>query len=174
MPAMTEKQPRSPGHPRRIRDDRGRKVTQLDPVSMHVLRQSDVIDTETLHQMKAEIGVGWPRLVRLAFFVAIAFIGICLVAIGVFFFTDVVFGGGNLGAFAERLWYLVPTPICPLMIWFVSAQVRFKRIRSVMIGHGRCPHCGYDLAHLPADPTDGATVCPECGCAWKLEEPSDG
>ena len=40
----------------------------------------------------------------------------------------------------------------------------------------RCPHCGYDLRELPGDPDDGATVCPGCGCAWKLsqtENPED-
>ena len=26
------------------------------------------------------------------------------------------------------------------------------------------------LRLLPTDPADGATVCPECGCAWKLED----
>jgi transcription initiation factor TFIIIB Brf1 subunit/transcription initiation factor TFIIB len=37
-----------------------------------------------------------------------------------------------------------------------------------MLKHLRCPHCGYDLRGLAADPEDGATVCPECGCAWRL------
>ena len=33
----------------------------------------------------------------------------------------------------------------------------------------RCPHCGYDIRGLPTDPEDGATICPECGCAWQLD-----
>jgi transcription initiation factor TFIIIB Brf1 subunit/transcription initiation factor TFIIB len=37
-----------------------------------------------------------------------------------------------------------------------------------MLKHRRCPHCGYDIRGLPVDPQDGATVCPECGCAWEL------
>jgi hypothetical protein len=53
-------------------------------------------------------------------------------------------------------------------IWFVSARVRFKWIRRTMLKYRRCPHCGYDIRGLPADPEDGATVCPECGCAWRL------
>ena len=44
---------------RRIKDTRGRNVTQLDPVSMHVLRQRDAIDAETVRQLAVEIGVGW-------------------------------------------------------------------------------------------------------------------
>jgi hypothetical protein len=38
-----------------------------------------------------------------------------------------------------------------------------------MLKHRRCPHCGYDLRLLPIDSNDGATVCPECGCAWSLD-----
>ncbi len=44
------------------------------------------------------------------------------------------------------------------------------RVRWIMLKHHRCPQCGYDIRLLPADAADGATVCPECGCAWRLEE----
>jgi hypothetical protein len=43
-----------------------------------------------------------------------------------------------------------------------------------MLKHRRCPHCGYDLSNLPTDPEDGVTGCPECGCAWMLEEKPEG
>jgi hypothetical protein len=39
-----------------------------------------------------------------------------------------------------------------------------------MLKFRRCPHCGYDLRLLPADPADSATVCPECGCAWLIDD----
>ena len=153
----------------RIRDARGRRATQLDPVSMHYLRRRDVIDAETLRTLAAEIGVGWPRFVKILFFVVIADLIICLTVSGIDFFREVVFGGTGLGAFIiSRLLPLTPLWALPMMIWFVSSQVRFKRVCRVMLKHGRCPHCGYDLRNLPADETDGATVCPECGCAWKL------
>ncbi len=32
---------------------------------------------------------------------------------------------------------------------------------------------GYDLRMLPSDPADRATVCPECGHAWKLDGTPD-
>ena len=45
---------------------------------------------------------------------------------------------------------------------------RFGKVAVAMLMRLRCPHCGYDLRLLPTDPADGATVCPECGCAWQL------
>lgn len=33
---------------------------------------------------------------------------------------------------------------------------------------GYCAACLYDLQQLTPDETDGCTVCPECGGAWKL------
>ena len=32
---------------------------------------------------------------------------------------------------------------------------------------------GIALAGVPARPEDGAIVCPECACAWRLEEAGD-
>ncbi|MHC4130085.1 MAG: hypothetical protein ACYSUA_18360 [Planctomycetota bacterium] len=45
------------------------------------------------------------------------------------------------------------------------------RVSAVLIKFRRCPHCGYSLRGLPVDPADGATVCPECACAWRLDDP---
>ncbi|MHC5005783.1 MAG: hypothetical protein ACYTGF_00310 [Planctomycetota bacterium] len=169
---MPEEEPQSPKRKGRITDARGRRVAQLDPVSMHYLRQRNVIDAETLRQLAAEIGFGWPRFVKVLFFVVIADLTICLVVSGVDFFKQVVFGGAGVGSFAlTRLLPLTPLWAFPMLIWFVSAKVRFKRVRNAMLRHGRCPHCGYDLKGLPADEPVGATLCPECGCSWKLSIP---
>ena len=152
-----------------IKDARGRKVTQLDPVTMRLLRQHDVIPAETLRQLADKIGVGWPWLVRMTFFVMLLTVVAYLLVTGVFLLRDVVLGHAALGALAARLSLMIPPLIGLLCIWFVSRRVRFKRIRNIMLQHLRCPHCGYDLRMLPTDPDDGATVCPECGCAWRLE-----
>ena len=60
----------------------------------------------------------------------------------------------------------------PIMILFGARHVRFRRISKVMLRYLRCPHCGYDPRLLPTSPVDGATVCPECGCAWNLDRNS--
>ena len=166
---MAEGNPSSSSHRGRIKDARGRRVTQLDPVTMRLLHQHDVMSAETLRKLAEEIGVGWPWLVRLTFFVMLIVLVIYLLVIGVYLLRDVVFGNAGLDAFAERL-SLVIFPLAGLLsIWFVSARVRFKRIRNIILKHCRCPHCGYDLRLLPTHPADGATVCPECGSAWRLD-----
>ena len=63
----------------------------------------------------------------------------------------------------------MPPPDSNRMFWRGARAVRPKRVRAVMLRHRRCPHCGYDLRMLPTDPTDEVTICPECGCAWRLE-----
>jgi hypothetical protein len=166
---MPENEPPSPKRRGRITDARGRRVTQLDPVSMHYLRQRDVIDADTLRALAAEIGIGWPRFVRVLFFVVVADLAVCLVVTGLDFVEEVIRGGSGLGAFVlERVLPLTPLWAFPMFIWFVSSRVRFSRVRAAMLRHCRCPHCGYDLEGLPVEETDGGTVCPECGCAWRL------
>jgi hypothetical protein len=53
--------------------------------------------------------------------------------------------------------------------WQSGRRARAKTVVAAMLEHRRCPHCGYDIRGLPADLKDRATICPECGCAWRLE-----
>jgi len=170
---MVEHEAPLPQRAGRIKDVRGRTVTQLDPVAMRMLRQHDVIPAETLRNLAEEIGVGWPRLVRLTFFVMLVSLIVLLIAVGAYLLKEVVLGGARFGMFAKRLALLIPPLVGLLMIWFVSARVRFKTIRDIILRRRRCPHCGYDLRLLPTDQEDGATVCPECGCAWRLAPESE-
>jgi hypothetical protein len=52
----------------------------------------------------------------------------------------------------------------PLMIWQFARRHRYAKIKTVMLEHRHCPHCGYPLRGLRPDEHDGATVCSECGC----------
>ncbi|UCG16522.1 MAG: zinc ribbon domain-containing protein [Phycisphaerales bacterium] len=171
---MAPGDPNSLPHGQRIKDARGRKVTQLDPVTMRLLRQHHVIPPETLRKLADEIGVGWPRFVRLTFIVMLIALVLYLVASAAYSLKHAVSASVGLTAFAKRLSLLIPPLVGLLSIWFVSARVRFKRIRNIILRHSRCPHCGYDLRMLPVDPQDGATVCPECGCAWRLDRSQAG
>lgn len=57
--------------------------------------------------------------------------------------------------------------------FIVAHKQRMQRVREVLLHHRRCPHCGYDLRELPSDSDDHCTVCPECACAWRLDEHRD-
>ncbi|MEL6329648.1 MAG: hypothetical protein AAFR38_08300 [Planctomycetota bacterium] len=52
--------------------------------------------------------------------------------------------------------------------WFAMRAKRFALLRTAMLGHHRCPHCGYGIRSVPAH--DGAVTCPECAAAWPAGE----
>jgi hypothetical protein len=155
--------------PTYIKDERGRRVTPLDPVELRLLRQHEVIPPELLREMAKQIGVGLATANRVALWMTL----LCTVcfAVGA---IDHIRRGLNGTIDTRELSVNIVLFICTLgslfLIWIGTRRVRFHRIARVMLKHVRCPHCGYDLRLLPADPEDGATVCPECGCAWRLED----
>ncbi|MCP4591995.1 MAG: zinc ribbon domain-containing protein [bacterium] len=151
-----------------VKDARGRSVTTLDPITMNLLRQTDVIPVETLRRLADEIGVGWSRRIRTLFIIAVVCMGLFLLVTVLGVIADAIRGAG-LHVPLPMLVLLPSVWIGPWAIWMGTRAARLKRIRRMMLAHLRCPHCGYDIRGLPTDPQDGATVCPECGCAWRLE-----
>ena len=151
---------------RTIKDARGRSVTQLDPVTLHLLRRHDVIEAEPLAQLAGAVGSGLTRLTRflLVLGAICALPGVTAFAVHL---IKVLKTGGMVWPLPKWL-FLANLWVVPFVLWMSACQLRSRRIRSVMLKHRRCPHCGYDLRLLPIDPEDGATVCPECGCAWRL------
>jgi len=150
-----------------IKDARGRKVTQLDPVEMRLLRRRDVIDPEALRAMAEEIGSGLTdqqRTLARVFGIALAII----LLVFIIHTVDVCIRGRWLEIFDLSRVALFNMLFWPIVLWVHARQARFRKIRRVMLAHRYCPHCGYDLRGLPPDEQDGATVCPECGCAWKV------
>ena len=147
-----------------IKDARGRKVAQFDPVAMQLLRQYDVIDADALRQIAHEKGVGIRSQERI--FLIVGVVG-AISVIGLFSYEG-IFGGLRDAGFAKTsgLLYLCAAP---WILWHLVRLSRRDSITAAMLKHLRCPHCGYDLRLLPPDAGDNATVCPECGCAWKLE-----
>lgn len=166
---MVEKEPRTTWQAGPIKDARGRSVRQLDPVIMHLSRRHDAISPEPLRAIAQDVGIGMTRANQIAFWGGV----LCLVCLGIaFVILFVKFQNGTIGL---RRLVLSLLPYCgvwiaPYAFWRGTRGVRFQRITKVMLQHRRCPHCGYDTRGLPADASDGATVCPECGCAWKLTE----
>ena len=151
-------------------DARGRRVSQLDPVAMHLLHQHDVIPAEDLKRIAKEID---PLEVRRRPIFALLTPVWIMAWYGAFFGYFYIFKrwrGWDPVLVAFATFYFVWPIVMLLFAAFRARRKRWARIRRIVLGHGYCPHCGYGLRGCPADPDDGATVCPECGCAWQVPE----
>lgn len=157
-------------NPAQVTDARGRRVALLDPYTLWLARRHDMIPAEALGAIAREIGFGLVRGQRVLFAVSVVCLGIVLVAVaerGVEMLLHETFsllGLMRTASLFTTVW------AGPLVFWLGARRIRLQRTRRTMLKHLRCPHCGYDLRLLPTDPVDGATVCPECGCAWRLED----
>ncbi len=160
---MTEKQTphlKRTGH---TKDARGKLVTLLDPYTLKLLRRSDVIPAESLRKIMDEFGTKTLGLARTAL-VGLVAVPLLLVLREVLQWSR----GRPVGVFNIEmigLYGAIPTWI---IVWFWQKRSRVRRTCTIMLKNLRCPHCGYDIRGLPVDPQDGCTVCPECGCAWRL------
>lgn len=164
---MAEKEQRQPKRSGRQKDARGKRVTLLDPYLLHRLRRHDVIPAVPLAEVAGALGSGLTRFTR-----PLLFLGILCSLIGAIAFVGTLVQALRAGRMVWPLpksLLLANVWVVPFVIWVSASEIRSRRIRSVMLRHVRCPHCGYDLRLLPADSKDGATVCPECGSAWKLD-----
>jgi hypothetical protein len=168
---MAEGQPTRLRRARLFKDARGRSVTVLDPYLLHKLGRQDVIPAEPLAEIARDIGSGWAIAGRIIFSIVWPAVLICLAIAHVRKWG----GGFTVHPRELRLWIVLLGifVVNVTLVWFFSRSGRLERVRKVMLRHLRCPHCGYDIRGLPADPSDGATVCPECGCAWMLDGGDD-
>ena len=148
-----------------IKDARGHVVTQLDPITMLLFRQHNVIEANVLRAITRAPGVGITGRERV--FLAM---GICGALLVVGLFTYETFIGGIREAPFAKSASLVFLCSIPFFAWYTIRRARFQKVTAAMLGYRCCPHCGYDLRFLPPDPADRATVCPECGCAWSLDK----
>ena len=148
----------------RVEDARGRKVTQLDPVAMYLLRRHDWIDADVLRAIVHEKGVRITGGGRIPLILGV--IGALLV---ISLFTIALITGGIRNAPYAKSAGLIYLCSIPWVVWYAVKRRRFGKVAAAMLKRLRCPHCGYDIRGLPIAPEDGATVCPECGCAWILE-----
>jgi len=134
---------------------------------MHVLRRHNTIPTETLARIAEEIGPGVRKWQGWLFLI----LEITPLAIVIGGYIAVVFFGWVTDALGIALWAVIAVCVVIGITGFLlsARRKRLTRVAAVMLKHLRCPHCGYDLRLLPTDPADGATVCPECGSAWRVQ-----
>jgi len=163
--AMAEPKSRKTRRPKHIKDARGRKVTQLDPMVLYLLQKSEPIERETLAKIVSEKGVRMTGLERAAMIGSLvllaAFICVMIVKLA---------GGQPWGELMRRMVAPSYLFIWPFIVWGGTRASRFGKTAAAMLKHRRCPHCGYDLRGQPSDPDDNVTLCPECGCVWELAD----
>jgi len=141
----------------------------LDPYVLHITRRHDVIPAEPLARIAREVRSGIDHFPRWVVRICIA--AWCLAAlVYVIYCVDLLRRGRLSELFGAPGVMMSTLCVGPALLWFIAKRLRFTRIRKVMLKHVRCPYCGYDLRMLSADTEDGATVCPECGCAWMLND----
>jgi hypothetical protein len=151
-----------------IRDARGRRVRPIDPVVLKVLHKRDVIDDETLRKISGEVGSGVQT--RTGWLVWVFVIGgaLCMLVM-LIWIVDVALIQRAPGRLLDpKLVTITNLLFVGSLIWFGARRRRLARVKRVMLRHHHCPHCGYSLAGLPTEASDGTTLCPECGCAWRL------
>jgi len=150
-------------------DARGRRVTVLDPLSLQLLRRHEIIPPDDLAAIVKEVGPGMTRWKFRGYLASVIIFFGCLVFLIV---RKFVIGVGLSFDIVERFLWPINISVfifSAAMTWRGARHARSKRVGSIMLRYRRCPHCGYDLRGLPIDPTDGVTICPECGCAWRLD-----
>jgi hypothetical protein len=161
----------APKHVGSTRDAHGRVVKLLDPLPLFALRRHDVVDAEALDRIVEELEPG-ARGRRIIVLLALALIGVVMIGIAVSVVLEGRAAWGDLVGAVTDPALLLPIVGGVFVPWIAARKARLTRVRNVMLRHRRCPHCGYGLTGVPAH-EDGATVCPECGCAWRIDDADD-
>jgi len=53
---------------------------------------------------------------------------------------------------------------------FIASRYGWRSAQAgcdALLVAGLCPHCAHGIAGIPSE-SDGCTVCPECGSAWRV------
>jgi hypothetical protein len=153
-----------------VTDARGRRVTRLDPITLQALHRTEVLDRTALSALLNDLEHGLAGQLRWRAWLLRILLGLAVMTV-VFGLLAAV-GDTN---FRHALWRVATHNVViylPLIVgtFFIPYLIARKRhddqVFRRLVQHQICPHCGYDLTGLVPDDTDGATVCPECGCAW--------
>jgi hypothetical protein len=135
------------------------------------MHRYDIIDAESLHRIVEDLEPGTAKWRRRTIVIVPLCIAAVVALVGALYYFGDASARKDLISTITNPAIMVPNLVCCIIIpWIANRQARFSRIRGAMLKNKRCPHCGYNLYGLPAAPDDSATVCPECGSAWRLKE----
>jgi hypothetical protein len=153
-----------------VLDARDRSVPLFDPAraSLSAGSAGFGLDPETLSQARKSVWrsitlVGWAGFV---FNLLLQSLMIVLGTYGIY--------GMTTSAFTRPWDWVAPAVYCLCALiglvtaWSQLRSTHAARLRNGFLAVRCCPSCGYALKDLPPD-SDGCTVCPECGSAWRFE-----
>ena len=152
-----------------IVDARGKRVSQIDPVMMHLLHKPGTIPPDVLKKMAEGVGLNLTRGTRCLLWCSMLFF-ICLVIAVVICYSRLSDGNISRTRFFINLIPYFFSTFTLFFSWYSLRRARHRQIGKVMLRFRYCPHCGYDIHGLPLDAMKEYTVCPECGSAWNLPD----
>lgn len=139
----------------RVVDDRGERHT--------VRRKRHASDDPTASNASWWVRRRWSERHRWVWLI-LAVLVVCVPVL----YVGVLIADAVLGVpYPYALW--VPTVLSSVLACLVVWQSRRVEAQQTALGWvatGRCGACKYELGHVAE--TDGCTVCPECGAAWRL------
>jgi len=134
-----------------IKAARGRRVTQLAPMTLRLHGGLEGIPSDILQDLGGRIGtrmtraelwpLGSPRITH--WVIRPNAVGFSLLL--VLCVAAVIIRPLALGSAAR---YLLPTSARPAflyLLWIVARRIRSRRVIEIMLEHLCCPHCAYDL-----------------------------
>ncbi|UCG32544.1 MAG: hypothetical protein JSU68_12875 [Phycisphaerales bacterium] len=150
------------------RDANGRSVRMIDPVMLLILHRFDTIDADALHDIVETMEPGTARFRRHVWIIIPAALAAFALLVAFLYYTGDASARKDLISTITNPVFMIPNIVCCCVVpWIVTRQNYMKHIRSAMLKHRRCPHCGYDLRGTPTA-ADGNSICSECGCAWLI------
>jgi hypothetical protein len=156
-----------------IFDWRGRLVRPIDPMKLQLLHQNDVIDRATLDRMLDDLEPGLARRLKWFLLPLIVAAGVTAATFALLWaISDQNFRAALVRVFTRNPMIYLPILVSVVIAPLATARKHRRDVPDLMLKNRRCPHCAYDLQGLPTDEEDGATICPECACAWDLEDAS--
>jgi|GEM_PF-823656 len=136
------------------------------PYELQLFRRHDVIPSDPLGRIVDEVGFGLPKWQFRGYVACV----LAFLACVIFLIIWKIIWRSGVDAVEYVLWptNLAVFALGAVKFWQSARRARAKHVCEIMLAHLRCPYCGYDIRGLPVDPSDGATICPECGCAWRI------
>lgn len=144
----------------------------INPFRLYLTGRDEPIERSVLKRIVDAGADGGSRKLQLSLLFAITF----FIGMALFAFLPEFLATDNLShslaeAVRSPLIYFALGYGVLIIPWQLQAERRIRRrhITRALLERKRCPHCGYNLEGLAADCEDGATICPECASAWKLD-----